>query len=350
MSDVLSSYDAWIEDGGPSALVLKEYLQPAAGPGSVVFPPTFAPPKERKKDPSSYIVDGEGENTVCLLDSVGSQANRLEPLFKQSKYGSLVPQIIVRVKDRQVNLLDLGHRAADALIRSTQLATDLENAFRACDTGNAVSLAKIAPTSLVFGAWDSRSSHVKLPRLVDSTIRAFHTEELSRGAVYIPGLTADEVEALLLADTVKQEKPLSSAGFLHAPSRTLGGVIVRGDIVRSTIVNLTALRYLGAPTDTEQRALRRYILGLSLLVALSPNDLFLRQGCLLIRANRAPESRLVYREGRSLDWSMGFDTIEAFVAAAAAEFKVGANREVDFDVKAAKELVKKASKMKEEDQ
>jgi len=348
MSDVLSNYDAWVKEGGPSALVLKEYLQPAAGPEEVIFPPTFAPPEEKRKDPSSYIIDGEGENTVCLLDSVGSQANRLEPLFKQEKYRALVPQISVNVEGRIVNLLDLGHRAADALIRSTKLAADLQKAFLECDAGNAVSLAKVAPTSLVFGAWDSRSSQVKLPRLVDSTIRAFRVAELSRAAQYFSALTNDEVETLL-ADAEKQRKPLSKAGFLDAPSgRTRGGVIVRGDIIRTTIVNLTALRSLGAASDEDRLNLRRYILSLCLLVACAPGDLFLRQGCLLVRANKPIEHKLIWRDGHTEEWSVEFGFIESFAQMAAERFKVGENLVVSFDVKAAKDLVKHAAKAKED--
>ena len=46
-------------------------------------------------------------------------------------------------------------------------------------------LAKIAPTSLVFGAWDSRDTQAKLPRLIASTIRAYDVVKLSRlGTVF----------------------------------------------------------------------------------------------------------------------------------------------------------------------
>ena len=141
MSELLFRFDAWINEGGPSALVMKEYLEPAAGPGEVIFPPTFAPPEDKKDAGASYIIDGEGEKSVCLLDSVGSQANRLEPVFKVGKYRELVPQIEIRVKDRIVNLLDVGHRAADALVRSTELASQLEKAFNECAAGDATRFA-----------------------------------------------------------------------------------------------------------------------------------------------------------------------------------------------------------------
>jgi CRISPR-associated protein Csb1 len=339
MSEELSRFDAWIDEGGPSALVLKEYLQPAAGPGDVIFPPTFAG--------VGYVVDGEGEKSVCLIDSVGSQANRLEPVFKNPKYRGLVPQIEIRVKSRVVNLLDLGHRAADALARSTSLAAELQAAFTECADGSAARLAKIAPTTLVFGAWDSRGSQAKVPRLIASTIRASNVAELRRGAQYFSALEKDEIEELMGVDTQKQKDPLSEAGFLPAPSLTHGGVVVRGDIVRTTVLNLTALRALGGTVD-----LRRYILGLTLIAALAPADLFLRQGCLLVRdASRPVESKLVYRDGRQEDFADAAGAAEAFAEAAAQKFGVGESRVVDFDPKLAKAVLegraeKKAKKGK----
>jgi CRISPR-associated protein Csb1 len=188
MSEQLSQFDAWLSDGGPSALVMKEYLEPAAGRGDVIFPPTFAPPEDEKRAASGYIIDGEGGKSVCLIDSSGSQANRIEPIFKTARYRHLVPQIEIKVKDRTVNFLDVGHRAADALVRSTELAPELEKAFGECVTGNAKPLAMISPTSLVFGVWDSRGSQAKAPRLIDSTVRAFDVTKLSRSAQYFAAL------------------------------------------------------------------------------------------------------------------------------------------------------------------
>lgn len=349
MTELLFRFDDWIHEGGPSALIMKEYLEPAAGVGDVIFPPTFAPPEDQKDTGASYIIDGEGEKSVCLLDSVGSQANRLEPVFKTRKYRNLVPQIEIRIKDRTVNLLDAGHRAADALVRSTELAADLEKAFHACAAGNAEPLAKIAPTSLVFGAWDSRGSQAKVPRLVDSTVRAFGVKKLRRAAQYFSALEKDEVEELLATDTQKQRKPLSRAGFLDAPSGlTHGGVVVEGEIVRTTIVNLTALRALGAPTAEKEDALRRYILGLTLVAAVAPADLFLRQGCLLVGCGDKPlDTKIVYRDGRREKFVLVPDQVDQFAQSAAQSFNIGADRPVDFDPKVAQKLLKEASKAKE---
>lgn len=341
MSELLSQFDAWINDGGPSALVLKEYLQPAAGPGEVVFPPTFAPPEDQRRDAPSYIIDGEGKDSVCLLDTVGSQANRLEPVFMKAPHDRLVPQIGIQVKDRKINLLELGHRAADAVARSTSLAAELQTAFTDFDKGNPRSIAKIAPTTLVFGAWDSRGTQIKIPRLIESTIRGFNVAQLSRAAQYSPGLKNEEISELL-ADVVKEREALSAEGFLDAPSRALGGVIVKGDIVRTTVVNLTALRAIGGSVE-----LRRYILGLALVAASAPLDLFLRQGCLLVRAAGRPmEQKLVYRDGTSQDSTESIGAAAAFAAAAAQAFGVGESRSVEFDPKLARAALDKGSEKK----
>src|SRR5262249_15681936 len=60
--------------------------------------------------------------------------------------------------------------------------------FKAVRKGDAEPLAKIAPTSLVFGVWDSRDTQSKLPRLIASTILAFDVCELKRSAQYNPAV------------------------------------------------------------------------------------------------------------------------------------------------------------------
>src|SRR3954468_17770892 len=100
--------DEWLEvASGPVALTLKQELQPVLGNGSVFFPPTFAP-EEGSNDSPDYLID-EG---AALVDTVGSQANRMEPLFKTEPYASLIPQARVKVGQREVNVLEAGHRAA----------------------------------------------------------------------------------------------------------------------------------------------------------------------------------------------------------------------------------------------
>jgi CRISPR-associated protein Csb1 len=352
MNEILTRFDQLLEEGGPSALILKEYLEPAAGPDGVIFPPTFAPPEGAPKEiKASYVIDGEtASKSICLIDSVGSQANRLEPIFKRIKYNTLIPQVKITIKERTVNLLDVGHRVADALVRSTVLASEVEQAFRDFDSGNASTLARLAPTSLVFGAWDSRGTQVKLPRLIDSTIRAYNIRKLDRAAQYFSALEKEEVEELLdkSSDDKAELKLLSSAGFLDAPAgRTHGGVIADGEIIRTAVINLTALRALASSLPNETCKLQRYVLGLTLLIAFAPTDLSLRQGCLLVADPKKPSTlQSVYRDGRREPFQENLDTIEKYAFAASESFGVGAGKTVAFDPAAANKLLSAKSEKK----
>jgi CRISPR-associated protein Csb1 len=239
---------------------------------------------------------------------------------------------------------------ADALVRSTVLAQEVEQAFRDFDSGNASTLARLAPTSLIFGAWDSRGTQVKLPRLIDSTIRAYNIRKLDRAAQYFSALEKEEVEELLgRSSSDKAERELlSGLGFLDAPGgRTHGGVIANGGIVRTAVINLTALRALTSPLPDETSKLQRYVLGLTLLIAFAPTDLSLRQGCLLVADPKKPsEPQSVYRDGRREPFPESLGSIEEYASAAAGSFGVGESRTVSFDPAAANKLLSAKSEKK----
>ncbi|MCR4415913.1 MAG: type I-U CRISPR-associated RAMP protein Csb1/Cas7u [Thermoguttaceae bacterium] len=188
-AQTLERFDDWLRDDScVAALVMRQWLVPVEGKDAIIFPPTYAKPERmRDEDWTGYNIDRFDDGTsVCLVDSVGSQANRMEPIFKREPYNKLVPQVIIKANGKQVNLLDAGHRAADAIVRFSGLAEKLENAFRAIrDNGDVGPLAKIAPTSIVFGSWDSRATQVKLPRIVRSVVRAYDVRPLHRSAQYI---------------------------------------------------------------------------------------------------------------------------------------------------------------------
>lgn len=363
MSDLLAKYDVWLNDGGPAALVIREHLMSVEGRDGVVFPATFA---AGDGFPGGYNIDGPfngqpgGEN-VCLIDSVGSQANRVEPVFAQQRYQGLVPQVVIEAsEEKQVNLLDAGHRAGDAIARCTRLASDINETFKHLLKGNAGPLAKIAPTSLVFGVWDSRDTQAKLPRIVGSAIRAFNVRKLTRGAVYIPPLDYSALDVFSEEDKAKAEgnkkSPLAQRGFVHNPaSGSHGGVIATGGIRRDATLNLAALRLLKAGSDDGATlALRRYILGLSLVAFTHPSAFvgYLRQGCTLVLdpdAKPAPrEFSLVHPDGRREPHNLSHDDALAFAEAAAAEFVVGESKTVKFDKDAAKKDVADAKKDKKD--
>jgi len=295
----LDSFKHLITDDGPIALTLVRELEPAEGKHAWIFPPTFAGEDSATDDEESgsggYCIDTWEEpaaeeglppvrRNVCLINSVGSQANFIEPIFKKEKYKDLVPQREVKFKDGSVvSLLDAGHRAADASFRfSKELGKELWSAFNAIKTKRDYSdLIRLAPTSLIFGAWDSRGTGAKCPRIVRSVIRAYDVIKASRSAIYNPPI--DYVDRDLLAGALDKgkgkENPLSQEGFKHSPaSGSHGGVRVTGKLQIEAALNLVVLRSLSS--DPKHR---QYLLGLA-LVALTYEDagaFNLREGCLL---------------------------------------------------------------------
>ena len=289
----VEQYDEWLEDTGPAALVLTRKFKSVEGKDAWIFPPTFAQSESADDDDESggdYQIDpppkpdDPAPKNVCLIDSVGSQANRIEPVFKIPPYSELVPQHRVKMKDGdEVNLLDVGHRAGDAAVRfSKELGPKLWEAFKEYrDKRDCTDLAALAPTSLLFGVWDSRGTGTKIQRIVRSVIRAYNVVKAKRSATYQApyDYTGNGVINPERDKGSGKNNPLSQEGFKYSlATGTHGGVQVKGDIQQEAIINLVALRTL-----TNHQALRRYLLGLS-LVALSYRDqttFNLREGCLL---------------------------------------------------------------------
>lgn len=342
--------DALADDlNGPVALHLYQSLLPIEGPGGVIFPPTYAN--------VGYNIDELSDGTkLATIDSVGSQANRMEPVFLAAKLGEpenprarLVPQIeIAYAGEKSVSILETGHRLGDAVIRSTELKDQAQEAFKALlDRDDAAPLAKLAPTSLVFGVWDSRDTHAKVPRIVQSTIRAEDVEELTRSAQYNPPLDYAELEVFTDADKEKQQgdpkSPLAKRGFVHVPAvKTHGGIIARGPIRRDVTVNLLALRRLNSENG---QALRRYVLGLALVAATAPLDGFLRAGCLLtLDPDDSGVWQSVARSGVRESISLDEGIALGYASSAADAFGVGSDYRVAFDKNRAKADTKAKTK------
>lgn len=359
MTVKLDQFDSWLTGRhGPAAVVLREHLMPVEGEDSVLFPPTFAAgdgfPGGYNIDPPPIKDQPWQDENVCLIDSVGSQANRIEPIFKDEPYASLVPQIVVEAGEHKINLLDAGHRAGDALVRCSELSDQVNEAFRAVELGDYSKLAAFAPTSLVFGAWNSRGekgAQSKVPRLVSSTIRAFNVRPLTRGAVYIPPMDYSTAEVFSEQDKEKAEgdkkNPLAKRGFVHNPaSAAHGGVIAKGGVRRDATLSLAALQRIRAGDDDEQTLkLRRYVLGLSLVGLTAEPDPYLRQGCnLVLNPEKPAECSEVYRSGERKPFKLSHEDAIAFGKLAAEAFVVSAGKTVAFDKKKAKEDVKKKDK------
>lgn len=352
----LTKFDKWFEDTGPAAVVLREHLIPVEGADGVFFPATYAPQlgaeKDKEKFQGGYNIDVFDEKSnVCLVDSVGSQANRIEPLFTKDGYTDLVPQVVVTFpsKGLRLNLLNANHRAADAVIRCSAFEIELRTAFQEVLRGNAEKLAKFAPTSLVFGVWDSRDTSAKLPRLLASTIRAFNVRSHTRSANFLTQMTIDLAKLDILPGADSKE------GFANAlASKAPGGVqlMPHGTIRRDVTVGLAALRRLavleadGTLSADRTKALRRYILGLALVALTAPQECYLRQGCNLVPDIEKPrEFKVVKLDGHRDDLTLSHDDALAYARAAAKAFNVWAGDTKEFNAliaeKAAEDAVEK---------
>lgn len=344
MSEVrIDQFDSWLQNDGPAALLFHRTLLPVEGKQAWIFPPTFAQSEsagDEDEGGGDYQIDplpDDARRNVCLIDSVGSQANRMEPIFKREPYAALVPRRVVEMNNGdEVNLLDVGHRAADAAVRfSKKLGPKLWAAFNEIKkNGDCSSLSKLAPTSLVFGVWDSRATGVKIQRIVRSVIRAYDVTKAKRSATYQAAYdyTVNGVISLVHDKGSGKNNPLSQEGFKYSlATRTHGGVLARDEIRQEGIINLVALRIL-----TPDINLKRYLLGLA-LVALSYRDqqcFNLREGCLLRAASKDDYEgkwKGVSFDGTDINFD-GKDGRPAPIAhAAALEYATAARQHMTFD-------------------
>jgi len=347
-TSILEQFDHYLAPDGPAALVIREQLEPAEGSDAVFFPATYA--AKKKGEDGGYNIDG-GDRTkdplaqnIALVDSVGSQANRIEPLFIEGEFAKLVPQIVITAGEKSVNLLDVGHRAGDAIARCSGLQTELRAAFLAILKGDSEPLAKLAPTSLVFGVWDSRDTQAKLPRLISSVIRAYNVRKLTRSAQFTPATDYAALEIFSEEEKQKAEgdsaNPLAARGFVHVPSTgSHGGVIADGGIRRDATLALAALKLIKTESKENTLKLQRYILGLA-LVAFTRLPLgYYRQGTILVGATDKSGKPLARKfeeislDGTRTDASAKITAPSALVyaMATATAFGTGEDRTVTFD-------------------
>jgi len=305
------------------------------GSDAVFFPPTYAD--------VGYNVDDLSDGTkVVTVDSVGSQANRMEPIFgTDPELRSLVPQVTIDLGEgRAVSLFEAGHRLGDAIVRSSGLKELARKAFDAyLATGDATAIAKLAPTSLVFGVWDSRDTQAKLPRIVQAVIRAWDVDPLTRSAQYMPAIDYSKLNVFTEDEQKKSEgdakSPLAKRGFVAVPATGAhGGVVARGPIVRDVTINLIAVRRLASEENAD--ALRRYVLGLCLVAATEPLDGFLRQGCLLVPKPEQKGWEEVARTGERTAVALTSAEARRLAGEWARAFGVGEGHIAKFDGEAAK--------------
>ncbi len=165
-------------------------LQPAGGPGDKILPPTYPPDQSGKPPRHVYEqrrVDGELKDCV-LLDSVASQANRLEEVLVSAVREDGLALPMLEVDFAGTDIADLGrisameapHRVFDAIIRDSRHEgtpfgdSALGKALKQARTDRATTMLENAPAALLFGAWNSTGEGgglgAKFPRCITSEI------------------------------------------------------------------------------------------------------------------------------------------------------------------------------------
>ena len=279
-------------------------LTPAGGPGDKVFPPTYA----GLGDKPCYITEQRrinGADVPCvLLDSVQSQANRLEEaLLKAVRRGLFkLPYISVDFSGQkganQIEIGDLGevtsldapHRVFDAIIRDSQLDgtkftdTDYYRELVLAKPSMALPVFKWSPTSLIFGAWNSTGGAglgARFARCLVSEIVGVNAVTGHRGAVRIDplGIRADvkivggPIDWRIARDDEKTNLNPSKINHSNILARYgIGGVTI-DYAVHTVVVSCTGLRRLKfADSAIRDEAAGRALLASLALLAIVLQD------------------------------------------------------------------------------
>ncbi len=153
-----------------AALRRRQTLQPVGGKGDKIFPPTY--PGDGKNAPPRHVFEkrriGDREVWCVLVDSVQSQANRLEEsLLDAIHSGVMIPHVMVDFSGSnlagvaQITSFDAPHRVYDAILRDSLLnnlpfmSSDIGQRLVKASLRDASALLEISPNALLFGAWHS---------------------------------------------------------------------------------------------------------------------------------------------------------------------------------------------------
>jgi CRISPR-associated protein Csb1 len=309
--------------------------QPAGGPGDKVFPPTYE--RGSYADEKRWL-PGEAEPVRCvLLDSVQSQANRMEMALLEAWERRQIPLPVIAVdfadhglpKMLRITSLEAPHRIADALLRDSLLdgkpfrRSEIGKRIDDVDSRNATVLFELCPTTLVFGMWDSTGPKgglgAKFARALVSEIIGLHAEygvktssridpaQIVReaGPLYQAkndgGIrwTLDETEAARDGKGPiklgKDGRPSEGNHGNVTPGITAGGVTIRR-AVQTTVLSLPGLRRLrfplnGSSDPTADNAARTALAALGLCAAALGRE----QGCdLRSRCHLHPTGPIVW--------------------------------------------------------
>lgn len=300
-----------------TALRCRRRLQPAGGAGTKVFPPTYSGAvyaTERRRIP------GSAESVDCvLLDSVQSQANRMEDALQQAVDEKQISIPIVAVDFTgtelpdpvgRVTSLQAPHRISDAILRDAVVEpggqkfreSPLGAALNGAGPLNASPLFNLCPTALIFGIWDSTGPKgglgMKVERAIASEIVAINVAkaEKNRGVRNDPlGIRANIPITGSAANWRVSNDP-KSKGNLKPSAINHSNVPFDGDNAgvtfdyaeQTTVLSLAALRRLRFPVAGSNQpevevAARTTLVALAIFAAAAAAEkgLDLRSRCVL---------------------------------------------------------------------
>ena len=334
-------------------------LMPAGGPGSKIFPPTFAGGVyawEQRRVSADKVV------ASVVLDQVPAQANRMEEaLLEAHRSGAIkVPMLEVDFSGEfpdigAITTFDAPHRIADAIFRDSLLdgvrfrESPIGQAFSSANIRNATPLFEHCPNALIFGVWDSTGSGGglgnKFQRVVTSEIVGFAAERNTfHGGVRTDPLgikaaatiyetdtgdwTNDQNAPNLLRNAKGEATPIRPSEKNHSNilfpekgnDRDDAGNILRGGVTigyatQTWVMSLPALRRLRFPLkdpegkpkiDSEADVAARTVLAalsLSAYTHLLKLGFDLRSRCLLIPEGEA-RFELVAADGRCTSYTL----------------------------------------------
>lgn len=327
--------------GYAAALRCVTEYQPAGGLGDKVFPPTY---EGGKYAVETRILDG-GEIAECvLLDSVQSQANRMElALLEAHRSGRVkLPLLIARFDDEKllkkftVSSLEAPHRIADAIFRDSLYngvmfrKSDKGKILDTADIRNATGLFGLCPTALLFGLWDSTGPRgglgAKFQRTIVSEIVGISAVQgkktssridpaqivLDAGPLYSRKATDNAAAPAWTLDPGAGDKKLGKDGKPSeanhgnvTPGITEGGFTI-SCAHQTTVISLTALRRLRFPlngsadSDPEVDGAARTVLaalGIAAAALTRDESADLRSRCHLV-ATSTPQWELIDKPGQ----------------------------------------------------
>jgi CRISPR-associated protein Csb1 len=305
-------------------------LEPAGGPGDKIFPPTHA--VDDKKPGAKYAFETRrigGQDVMCvLIDSVQSQANRMEDALEALWADKVIPLPVISVdfssvapEVGRVTSLTAPHRIADALLRDSVLKdsdqlfrlSEIGKSFTHASTKNASALFRVCPTGLVFGLWDSTGPKgglgAKFQRTLVSEIVGINSVSGSKTASRIDPLNiakdaavlykaakgdeiwtanADEAEKkdgepIKVGSEKKAGKPSAVLHGNIAPSiDAVGGGVTIDYATHTVVLSLAALRRLGFADGATEARTALAALGLLAVLASENRGHDLRSRCLLV--------------------------------------------------------------------